>query len=289
MINRILTILLMSAMALLLTPQTSLAKSAVWKVQKNQNSLYLAGTFHLLQAEDYPLPKEYDAIFNVAANIIFETDMAEVQGPKFQQAMLKAMASPNRLRDKLSTETWAALEKQLAARGITLAAFDNYKVAMALLTLTLAEYQQLGFNQPGVDLFYFHQAQKASKKTSFLETPEQQIAFLADMGADNPEKMVKYTLNDLDKMPEYVSALSDAWRTGNLAKLNQFGIEEMRRDYPGIYKTLITDRNRNWMIQIDKLIQTPEIEALYVGALHLAGTEGLIAELQKRGYQVTQL
>ena len=39
------------------------SQSSVWKIGKNGNTLYLGGSIHLLRAEDYPLPQEFDATF----------------------------------------------------------------------------------------------------------------------------------------------------------------------------------------------------------------------------------
>ena len=38
---------------------TATAESAVWKVSKGEDYLYLAGTVHVLRASDYPLPREF--------------------------------------------------------------------------------------------------------------------------------------------------------------------------------------------------------------------------------------
>jgi uncharacterized protein YbaP (TraB family) len=43
------------------------------------------------------------------------------------------------------------------------------------------------------------------------------------------------------------------------------------------------------MPQIEKMLTTAEIELILVGALHLAGQEGLLNQLEKKGYGVTNL
>ena len=90
-------------------------------------------------------------------------------------------------------------------------------------------------------------------------------------------------------MPEYVAKLKKAWRDGDLKALAESGLKDMQTDYPKIFESLIRSRNENWLKHINKLIQTPETEALYVGALHLAGDVGLVARLKEMGYTVEQL
>lgn len=277
-------------LSLALFSHFTFAASSVWKVQKEGYTLYLAGTLHLLTNDDYPLPQEFDTAFNASDTIFFETDLTSVQSPQFQQAMLAAMHNNGKkLNSLLTPNTWSLLKKQLASRGIPMEQFNDFKVSMVLLTLTIAEYQIMGFTAPGVDATFHAKSSSKNKSIKYLETPEQQLKFLADMGADDPEKIVKYTLQDLANMPKNVAKLKNAWRQGDLLALEDSGLKEMQADYPKIFESLITSRNENWLKQINKLINTPETEALYVGALHLAGDSGLVARLKEMGYRVEQL
>ena len=272
------------------TSGDAFARKSVWKIENDQNVLFLAGTMHLLQEQDYPLPVEFDKAFNAAQLIIFETDTSKLQEPELQQALMSAMLnSGQNLKQQLTPATWQRLDKHMKTRGMSLQQFNNFKVAMVLVTLTVAEYQLMGFTSPGVDETYYQKALDHKKRIEFLETPQQQIAFLASMGEDTPNKMINYTLDDLADMPQYVSQLKTAWQNGDLNQLEASGLAEMRKEYPGVYETLISQRNKKWMQQIKRYMQTPETEAIYVGALHMAGNDGLIKQLKAQGYKVTQL
>lgn len=271
-------------------PPLTLAASSVWQVEKDGKQLYLAGTLHLLEPADYPLPAEFEEAFQDADRIVFETDVAQIQTPQFQQAMMAAMFNNGtKLKTLLSGETWNKLEKQLAKRGISLMQFNDFKVSMALLTMTLIEYQAMGFTAPGVDVTFYNKASKANKAISALETPDEQIEFLADMGSDDPEAAVKYSLEELAEVTTIVGGLKTAWLKGDLKALEEHGLSEMRQNHPKIYKSLISSRNENWINQINQFIKTPEKEALYVGALHMAGKDGLLARLKAMGYNIKQL
>jgi uncharacterized protein YbaP (TraB family) len=60
----------------------------------------------------------------------------------------------------------------------------------------------------------------------------------------------------------------------------------MRKDYPELYQQVLVERNNNWLPQIEAFLKTPETELILVGALHLAGNDGLLAQLRQRGYKV---
>lgn len=48
-------------------------------------------------------------------------------------------------------------------------------------------------------------------------------------------------------------------------------------------------RNLTWMPAIQKMLATPEIEFILVGAAHLAGDRGLIALLRQKGFTAVNL
>ena len=60
----------------------------------------------------------------------------------------------------------------------------------------------MGYTREGVDLFYSKMANDQEKEQGWLETPDQQLAFLANMGGDDPNAMIEYTLKDIKNMSE---------------------------------------------------------------------------------------
>ena len=66
-------------------------------------------------------------------------------------------------------------------------------------------------------------------------------------------------------------------------------MKDFKQDYPDIYDNLLVTRNNNWMPKLVEYLQTPETEFVLVGAMHMAGDAGLIAQLQQAGYTVAKL
>jgi uncharacterized protein YbaP (TraB family) len=83
--------------------------------------------------------------------------------------------------------------------------------------------------------------------------------------------------------------MNQAWRSGDLRRLEATSAIPLRDDFPAIYQALLVDRNNAWMPQIVAMSKTAEIEFILVGALHLVGSDGLLSMLSSRGYQITQL
>jgi uncharacterized protein YbaP (TraB family) len=83
--------------------------------------------------------------------------------------------------------------------------------------------------------------------------------------------------------------MTRAWRSGDMAALDELEAAPLRNEFPQIYRSLLLDRNDAWLPQIESLAQSQPVELLLVGALHLVGEDGLLAALAARGYSVRQL
>ena len=79
-----------------------------------------------------------------------------------------------------------------------------------------------------------------------------------------------------------------AWRSGDAARLATLLSKEFR-EFPALYRPLVTDRNQHWLPQIEQFLQEDRNTLVVVGALHLVGRGGLLELLRQAGYQPTQL
>ena len=53
-----------------------------------------------------------------------------------------------------------------------------------------------------------------------------------------------------------------------------------------MYDELIVKRNNAWMPKIEAMLKTKQVEFILVGALHLAGEDGVLAKLASQGYSI---
>ena len=59
--------------------------------------------------------------------------------------------------------------------------------------------------------------------------------------------------------------------------------------FPELYRTLFLKRNADWLPQVEAFIRSPETELILVGVAHLAGADGLVETLRRRGFEVVQV
>ncbi len=283
--NRLLPLLLAAAFAAPLTAQTS-----VWKVTRHGQTLYLGGTCHVLRASDFPLPPEYDAAFAAAEQLLFETDLARVQSPEMQRIVQQhgLFTDGSTLEKVLSPEAWQSVQSWCAKNGAPVQRFAGMKPWFFTLMLTVIEMQKLGLTAQGVDVHYFKRAGEAGKQTGEMESFEEHVKFLLNLGAGHESEMVFRSIDELAELPKVMSDMLAAWRSGDLAKLDETMLKELREKYPSIHRELMVQRNQAWLPVIEKLLETPAVEFILVGVAHMAGPEGLVAALRERGCTVGQ-
>lgn len=268
-----------------------LQAASVWKVSNEQHSLYIGGTIHVLTQKDYPLAKEYDLAYQASDKVIFETDMQTASSPEFAQKMMsQLMYSDGTTIDKvLQPETYKSLAIHLSSRDMPMQAFASYKPSLIAISLSYFELQSMGYTSEGVDTFYSNMANEQGKEQAWLETPDEQLDFIANLGGDDPNTIIEYTLKDIKKMPVMFAKLHETWLAGDMQGMAEVGITPFKADYPAIYQDLLVTRNNNWLPKIVAMLNDQPTEFILVGALHLAGSDGVLAKLKAKGYKIQKL
>ncbi|MFD0737936.1 TraB/GumN family protein [Lysobacter koreensis] len=279
-------------------PAASAAKAPplplLWKLSDADNAVYLLGSFHLLKPDDYPVSKDIDNAFAAADKLVFEVPPAEISDPAVgQKALLAAgygdartlsTVLPPDLRDKFSA--------MLAQRGGSIAQLDAYEPWFVNLSLVMGVSQAMGFRaENGLDQHLMRQAATAGKPTSGLETIDVQLRTLDSTPMAEQIVSLQEFVDEPQKMPGLLSELHQAWRDGDLAKLDEMTRGEMLAKTPETYRLLNVVRNDAWMPQIRALLDGSKTDdtLVVVGAMHLLGPDGLVDRMRAGGYKVERV
>ena len=277
--------------AALLTASVSAHAASVWKVTNGENTVYFGGTVHILKAENFPLPAEYDKAYAASDKLVFESDIEGMQTPAFQQKMMSkvVLTDGTTLQTRLDKDTYAALKTYLDLKGLPIVNFYSLKPSMVALTITMFEYRANGLDQDGVDETFATKAKADKKPVEWFESVDDQLAFIANLGGDDDNAIINYTLDELENLPVLIDDMLASWKEGDLTKLNKTIIEEMAASSPQMYHDLIVNRNNNWMPKIIDMLDDKPTEFVLVGAAHLAGKDSVFAKLEAKGYKIEKV
>jgi len=267
------------------------AQSPVWKISKNGTHLFIAGTIHLLNKDDYPLPKAFDYAYKRSSTIVFEADTNKFSQASFRPLILrKTLYSKNKtLADYLDNKTLKELKLYLKKENIPYSNVAKLKPGMLSITLMMEELKKLSLVGIGVDEFYSKKAISDKKKIKFLESVFKQLDFLANMGKNDESAFVKYMLKDLNNIEKEFSLMKKAWRQGDNEALKKVSLDSWKNKFPKLYHSLLIERNKAWLPKIVKMLRNKEVELILFGALHLVGDEGILELLKEKGYTITNI
>jgi uncharacterized protein len=265
-------------------------KSFLWRVNSDQNRLYILGSIHLLKKETYPLKKSIEDAFEQTKKLVLEIDLGSANLQKLQQLMLqKSISTDGTMLDQsVSNETYQAVAKRAKELGIDIRVLSPFKPWVIAMTMAAIKLQQLGFDPSlGVDRHLAERAKQTDKPTAGLETAEFQLDLFDRFSAKEQELLLRQSMDEMDHVERNVTAIVQAWKSGDVGAVERHLLVGMR-DYPEIHRKVIDERNQRWLPQIENLLSGGENALIVVGAAHLVGKNGIIELLKDRGYRVEQ-
>jgi len=265
--------------------------SSVWKVTKGNDSLYVGGTIHILPISEFPLPEQFDRAYKDSDSIVLEAKLPAPSDMEAQQAMLQAMtyADGQNLKEIISEQTYNDLSKYLQGFGADLDQVAHFKPSFIVSMMVAMEAQRSSMAGSGVDAYFAQVAARDGKPQEYLETLEFQLDMLSNLGLGDEDQLIRSNLAYMPQLKEMLTSLIAAWRAGDVKQLEYFVVEKMKKESPASFKTVMTDRNQDWVPKIEKMFGDEDKEFVLVGAGHLVGEKNVLTLLQQKGYKVERL
>ena len=267
------------------------ADAPVWAIKGAKNTVYLAGSVHMLPASDSKLPAAFDKAYADSAELVMEIDMDDLNPMDAQGMMMEKglFSGDETLSGVIGKARFEKLEKQADSMGIPGEALEHFQPWMAAMTIEQLQLMKLGFDpSSGVEMQIANHAKGDHKPITGFETMQEQLGLLADMSMPDQVKFLDLTLDEMQEAQSELNDLLGAWRAGSASKLANMLSEEYGQA-PALYNTLVADRNRKWVPQIERLLKSDKNYMIIVGTLHIVGRNGLLDLLKADGFSAKQL
>jgi uncharacterized protein YbaP (TraB family) len=267
------------------------SKATLWKVRGDHNSVYLLGSIHVLSKQVYPLKPALERAFDDADQVVFEIDLTRFDQKSFSKEFSRTAYYPpgQSLSSKLTPETIELLNRILPSYGLSLRRVEHLRpwyLAEALSSRTL---ESAGFtNRLGVDLYFYRKAKAAGKPMLGLETLRDQAEIFDRFNDRQNEQYLLSTISGLPEYAEMIRRLVNAWKDGDVRLLDRLLNQDKQAD-PITHETLFSRRNSKWVPEIERFAHGSGNYLIIVGAGHLVGDDGVVAQLRRAGFSVQQL
>ena len=271
----------------LLGSLTAHAGSPVWAIHGDHNTVYLAGSVHLLKAADSALPPAFDHAYKGSKALVMELAIDKIDPTETASWMMEngMLAEGTTLRATIGEDRYRRVSKEAERLGVPMEAADMLQPWALGLQLIEMQYMQLGFDpQQGVEQQLQVKAQADGKPISGLETMAEQLGVLQGMSMSDQARVLDMIVTDMRDVESETQSVVTAWRSGDSAKMAALLSDEYKT-FPNLYRLLVSDRNKRWVPQIEKLLHGNQDYFVVVGALHLVGDGGLLELMRHDGYK----
>jgi uncharacterized protein YbaP (TraB family) len=266
------------------------ADPAMWVVKDQDTTIYLFGTFHVLDGKSDWFNDEVKQAFDQSNEVVLEALIPEDMS-KLAPIMAKYAVDPSgkSLTTRLSPSAQEKLVQILSSSGVPAAALDKMTPGFAGMTLALIPYQKAGMSpEHGTETTLTKAARAANKPLGELEGIENQLKMIGQIPESAHLKSLEDVLARFDELPAVIADMKVNWNSGNaegFAKL----MNEMQASSPETYKVMLTDRNAKWAEWIDQRLDKPGTVFLAVGTAHLAGRDSVQEFLDDRGIKAKRV
>jgi len=261
---------------------------ALWHVQGPKGEAYLFGSIHLLPKNINWRTKAVDAAIKRSNVFVFEVSTDNKAQAEIRELIAKeGMLAPGQsLRAMLPPASQTDYDAALAKAKLSPESVDHEKPWLASLQLLIAERAAKHYSaDAGVDNAVMAIAAGRRKPSRYFETIEQQFSLLAGSADKLQLSEFESDLKDFGQSDDDLGSMVDAWKNGQEDRLAGLMNADLADD-PEMKKALLTDRNQNWVGQIETMLTEKNVFFVTVGAGHLAGPDGVPAMLRAAGYRV---
>ncbi len=265
------------------------ADPALWVVRDEDTTIYLFGTFHMLDGRPW-FNDEVRTAFDASNELVLEAIVPD-DPTAIQPLIIRFAVDPQgrRLSQRLSSEDNANLNAALSSLGVPVGAFEPLEPWFVSMSMGALVGQRLGIRaENGPEAALRHAAAERSLPVHELEGMEWQLSLFDRMPEDQQLAQLRDAVESVAEMPALLGRMLSAWSAGDVEGLGAILRQSMDED-PALHRLLFTDRNATWAGWIQERMARPGTVFIAVGAGHLAGSDSVQAALAARGLQTERV
>ena len=260
-----------------------LEKSLLWKISGNglKKPSYLFGTIHLTC--DSSLDANTLNALEATEQLYLELDMDD-KSIQMQMMKLMMMKDGAKLSTLLSPEDFKILDEFMKKNlNMSVKLFDSFKPFMISSMLFP---KMLDCKSQSVESELMKITKEQNEEIFGLEKAEDQMKVFDEISyQDQAEELLKTVKDNLEKDKKEFIEMMTIYQNKDIEGMLKMMSDSDNKITSENQDILLNNRNKNW-IPIMVKIMKDKPTFFGVGAGHLAGEEGVIKLLRKKGYKV---
>lgn len=272
----------------LAVPTTALGEALLWRVEAPGADVapsYLFGTMHSDDPRVADPPAAVTQALSASRLLLLELDLG---APEIALAPLAMILPPGQtLSGLLDEDTYRRAQTAMRERGYPPAAVDRMRPWAVAVTLAMPPVQTGRY----LDLVLYEQALAQGLAVQGLERIDEQLGVFEGLSVAEQAALLRLSLDEYGREAAF-EALHQAYLARDLDRLATLSTEAFAKLPPTLAASfeaaILTGRNRRMAERA-----APALAAggafVAVGALHLAGEDGLVARFRALGYRLTPL
>ena len=262
-------------------------RALFWSIHNNDRVCgYLLGTIHSEDPRVLDFSEEFLGLLR--SNEVFAMELVPDLPTLSRLTEYMHLAPGQKLEDVVGRERFDALASALSSYQVPVGFISRMKPWAAMMTLSTPP-PETGFF---MDLSLSLRASGNGLQVVGLETLEQQLSFLENMPLAMQLSLLDQALKEFKRVAEVHDQMVDAYLQNDLQKLQELSDEQLQEDGEEASRYFIdfgiVDRNRRMAESLFPHLETNRV-FVAVGALHLAGEQGLMNLLRREGYELRPL
>lgn len=264
----------------------------LWRIEPVDKNIsirnsYIFGTIHLDDEQVMNIP---DGLLHrlIAADVLMlELELNDNGSVDMLRKML--FTDGRNLTQVIGEQSFKDVSKALSASGnqLPLDVLTLLKPWAAMLLLIKPENNSGTFLDKKLAIL----ARSAGVRVEGLETVNEQLSVFDDIALNDQISLLHSTMETLHEKDQAYQEMLDAYLRGDLEELVTLSDSQLPKDQrlaDMINHKLITERNQLMFNRMQNRLQAGN-SFIAIGALHLAGEQGLLEKLRAAGYRLTRV
>jgi len=260
---------------------------AIWKLSDDDTDVYFFGTVHVLPSGINWRSSKLDSIIADMDTLYMEADVTSPEAQRQAQSLIatQAMYTDGRTLSDALGDDKDIVAKAAEKAGLPFAGIEQMKPWFAGINLQMMLLLKDGYNpMSGVEMVLSKEAK--GKNFAYFETMEEQLEMLGGgTEAEQIEGLV-FAAETMDIGKRTIDTIVSEWADGDVPGMAAIVANPDAIGGQKAYDRLLTQRNANWIPQIEAILDDPGVKLVAVGGAHLVGPDSVIAMLEGKGHTI---